>query len=717
MSDEKVSSKDASASQPPQGGKVDLPLPTAVRASLPKDLTWHEETSNVQRGSRPGDRYIRLSNPPAEAKRAEPNYLQLSEAEAANQDLWHTFKRFLIGHPLATNQASNERLGRLQALAILSGDALSSVAYGTELILFQLILIERSSRPEQYVLPISAVIALLIVIVATSYRQTIFAYPSGGGSYIVARENLGVNMGLLAAAALMIDYILNVAVAVSSGVAQFVSAIPVLQDYTVPIAVALIVLLTIGNLRGVRESGVLFSLPTYLFILSFLGMLLVGFILYFTGNLKPVPITTDNTSLPGFATQTISAWLLLQGFAAGCTALTGVEAISNGVPIFKKPESRNAATTLVWMTAILTVFFLGTSFLADRLDILPSQNVTVIARLAGGVFGDGSILYLLVTFSTTLILVLAANTSFADFPRLASLLARDKFLPNVFSHRGDRLAFSGGIVVLGIVAIVLVVIFKGRVEALGPLFAIGAFTAFTLSQAGMVIHWRRNPGPGVRTKLFINGFGATVTGLVLIILALTKFLEGAYLVLFLIPLVFGLFKIIYRHYNGVAQQISLPDQPTAVGKVLEKQVISDTQPHRLVVPVGDLNKVTLGTLNFARNLSDNVTALHISDDKEEIRHLQLKWDQWDCEVPLVVLESPYRSVVSPLLIYVASLKRRHPDEVIIVVLPEFVARHWWEQLLHNQTAFRIKAALLFYRGVVVISVPYQLDRDDRLKKA
>ena len=695
-----------------------MPLPAAVRNSLPPNLSWQEVPPNVQRGTRPGDRYIRLGNPTNAEKAAqtESHYMQLSEAEIVNRDSWHTFKRFLIGNPLASSQAGNERLGRLQALAILSGDALSSVAYGTELILFQLILIERSSRPEQYVLPISAIIALLIVVVATSYRQTIFAYPSGGGSYIVARENLGINVGLVAAAALMIDYILNVAVAVSSGVAQFVSAVPALQDYNVPIAVGLIVLLTIGNLRGVRESGLLFSLPTYLFILSFLGMLAVGFILYFTGNLKPVPITPDNTSLPGFATQTLSAWLLLQGFAAGCTALTGVEAISNGVPIFKKPESKNAATTLVWMTAILTVFFLGTSFLADRLDILPSQNVTVIARLAGGVFGDGSILYLVVTLSTTLILVLAANTSFADFPRLASLLARDKFLPNLFSHRGDRLAFSGGIVVLGAVAIVLVVIFKGRVEALGPLFAIGAFTAFTLSQAGMVVHWRRNPGPGVRTKLLINGFGATVTGLVLIILALTKFLEGAYVVLILIPLVFFLFKMISRHYLRVAEQISLPDQPVAVEKVLASGVISDAQTNRMVVPVGELNKVTLGTLNFARGLGGNVTALHINDDREGIARVQAKWDQWECDVPLVVLESPYRSVVSPLLVYIASLKRRHPDEVIIVVLPEFVARHWWEQLLHNQTAFRIKAALLFYPGVVVISVPYQLDQDGTFKK-
>ncbi len=685
--------------------------PSLVEGSV----QWQE----VRKGTRPGDRYIRFSRPQPEQTRlkgrGEEAQVIAWDAESRLNRYIRT-KRFLLGSPIATARAAHERLGKIQALAVLSSDALSSVAYATESALFVLVIGVSKDRPEQFIIPISLAISLLIAIVVWSYRQTIHAYPNGGGSYIVAKDNLGIHAGLLAAGALMIDYVLTVSVSVAAGVQNFVSAVPSLADSQLIISIGLVILLVVVNLRGVRDSGVVFAIPTYFFILSFLVMIGVGAFQIITGTPHPaIPLPVGKETIPDdYNTQAITLILILQAFASGCSALTGVEAISNGVPAFQKPEAKNAATTLIWMGLLLIIFFMGISFLADQLVVHPNKTDTTISQLSRTVFGDSSIGYYIVQAATALILILAANTSFADFPRLASLLSKDKFLPHIFAHRGDRLAFSTGIIALGGLAILLLLIFGSNTQALIPLYAVGVFLAFTLSQSGMVIHWqklKRRGGEGAKgatRSQFINGLGAVSTGVVLVVIAGSKFLAGAWLVVILIPLLYILFRVINGHYVRVEKQLKLEGPASLVSTLPSSLSLSSEQTYQIIVPVSNLNVVTLSTLRFARVLGSNVTAVHVTDDSEAILNLKSEWEAARLEVPLVILESPYRSIVRPLLTYVDTIHERAQDDVLIIMLPEFVARHWWENVLHNQTALRLKAALLYRPRVVVMSVPYQL---------
>ncbi|MDQ6908112.1 MAG: APC family permease [Chloroflexota bacterium] len=600
-------------------------------------------------------------------------------------------KRALIGRPIASEHAIHERLTKIKALAILSSDALSSVAYGTEASLG--VLVVAGAAAFGYILPISYLILGLLALVAISYRQTIFAYPSGGGSYIVAHENLGVLPGLIAAASLLVDYILTVSVSISAGVLALVSAFPRLGGYVVPLGVVFILLIMVGNLRGIRESGTIFAAPTYIFIVSILVLLALGLFRVATGD--PAATATPRDHLD--AIEGASVLLFLRAFASGCSALTGVEAISNGIPAFKKPESRNAATTLVWMAGLLGVMFMGVSFLAHQYGITPRDNESVVSQIAAQVFGGKGAPYFIIQIATCLILILAANTSYADFPRLGSILARDGFLPKQFQFRGDRLAFTIGIAVLTVLSTALYVVFGGQTDRLIPLYAVGVFVSFTLSQAGMVRHWQREPG-NHKHQMLINGTGAVATGVVAIIFGYTKFIYGAWLVILIIPIIVLFCLGIARHYRQAAEQVRLTDDdlPPVVRTV--EQVV--------IVPVSDINKVTLNALTYARSLSSRVVAVHVTDDAAEATHLQEAWEKWGEGVNLVILESPYRSLTGPLLSYLDLVQRKQPKAMITVLVPEYVPHHWWEQTLHSQTALRLKASLLFRPNTVVTSVPY-----------
>ena len=613
-----------------------------------------------------------------------------------------SFKRLLIGKPIATEQQHNERLNKITALAVFSSDALSSVAYATEAILAVLIL--AGSAALGLSLPVAGGIAFLLVVVAISYRQTIHAYPNGGGAYIVAHENLGKLPGLIAAAALLIDYVLTVAVSISAGVAAITSlsrnwGFPGIQSFAIEIALVCILIVGLANLRGVKESGVIFAVPTYAFIIGILALLSWGLLRLASGS---VGLVTQPMMPELHSGEAIGIWLVMRAFSAGCTALTGVEAISNGIPAFKKPEARNAATTLSWMVGILTVMFLGITWLADRLQAIPNEatHETIVSQISRTVFGIGPI-YTFIQIATALILVLAANTAYADFPRLASLLARDRFLPRQFSSQGDRLVYSNGILVLSLFAALLVVIFQANEIAMLPLYAIGVFISFSLSQSGMVLHHLRVRAAGWRAGLGINGLGAVLTTIVLIVLAITKFTAGAWAVLVLLPLLVLMFSAINRHYSNVAEQLSLTtaSKPIAVRRLTA------------IVLVSGIHKGVLPALQLANSLApENVTAVYVNLEPERVGKVQQRWADWGCDVPLVVLDSPYRSLISPVLAYVDEVDTLYNDDELLVILPEFVPAHWWEHLLHNQTGLILRTALLFRKGKVVISVPYRLER-------
>jgi len=610
-------------------------------------------------------------------------------------------KRLFVGRPLATEQLAHERLSKRIALAVFSSDALSSVAYATEAILIALLAAGQQSLG--YATPISIGIALLLITVAFSYRQTIIAYPQGGGTYIVSRENLGTIPSLVAASSLLIDYVLTVAVSMSAAVAAITSAVGVLDPYRVQLAIALIALVTLANLRGIKESGQIFAIPTYLFVLSMFTLIGVGMFKVIVGGGAVQPASPPATPLVPEELQSISFFLLLRAFAAGCTALTGIEAIADGVPAFKKPESRNAAITLVIMAVILCTMFLGTTVLANVYHIIPDgsrEPETANSQLARVIFGNGSLFYYVLQVATMLILVLASNTAFADFPRLSYFLSRDRFLPRQFAQRGDRLVFSNGVVALGIFSALLVVAFGAREQALLHLYAVGVFMSFTLSQFGMVQRWRRLNTPGWQRNAAINLMGATVTGVVLVVIASTKFLEGAWAVLLLIPIMVVILRAIHWHYTEVAKQLSLADAPppTAVRR------------HTAVVLISGVHRGVIPALQYGLSLApDNVTAVYVDMDAETTAKLQEKWKQWGSGVPLVVLSSPYRSLVRPLMKYIDELDKHYEDDVLTVILPEFIPSKWWQHLLHNQTALLIKATLLFSKGRVVTSVPYHLE--------
>ena len=615
-----------------------------------------------------------------------------------------TLKRILVGQPIETAAQHHQRLSKVVALAVFSSDALSSVAYATEAILFVLVLAGASALP--LVIPVSVGIALLLLIVGFSYRQTIHAYPNGGGAYIVAHENLGEVPGLIAAASLLIDYVLTVAVSVSSGVFAITSLAATwgytgLADYRVEIALACIALITIINLRGVKESGAIFSVPTYIFILSMIGLILAGLAKHFLSGAAPIP---PNPAHIAPATETLGLFLLLQAFSAGCTAMTGVEAISNGVPAFKQPESKNAARTLLVMVGILGFMFLGISVLGYYYGAVPREDQSVVSQIASQVVGTGPA-YFIIQVATALILVLAANTSYADFPRLSSLLSRDRFLPRQFASRGDRLVFSNGIMALGVFAALLVVAFNAREQAMLPLYAIGVFISFTLSQWGMVRHWLRSRESGWQTSVIINAIGALLTAIVFLVIIATRFVHGAWAVLVLIPILVLIFRMIRQHYVDIAHQLSLA----------EAKPIGAIKRHTALVLVSGIRRGVIPALEFARSIApDNTTALYVELDPEDSLKVRTKWAQWGCGVPLEVLHSPYRSLVRPIMRYVNEMDALYDDDMLSVIIPEFIPSKWWQHLLHNQTALAIKAALLFRRGVVVISVPYHLEGKDKL---
>jgi amino acid transporter len=617
------------------------------------------------------------------------------------------FKRVLFGRPLASDRLEHEKLNKKTALAVLSSDAISSVAYATDQIL--LVLAVLGSAALTYVVPISAVIAMLLVLVAISYRQTVFAYPQGGGSYTVAKDNLGQMPGLIAAASLLTDYILTVSVSVSGGVAQIASAYPVLKPHTVILCVVVIVVLMAVNLRGVRDSGIAFSVPTYVFIAMMLALIGTGiarglFGLEAAVASSPARVDVVSAAQHGLTIPTGFAltFLILRGFAEGCVAMTGTEAISNGVGAFKAPSSRNAAITLGWMATILAVFFLATSYLARHYGVMPTDAETVTSQLGRHIFGGGALYYLL-QYSTFALLVLAANTAFADFPRLSSILAGDRYMPRQFSARGDRLAFSNGIIVLALVAIALVWLFKGDTSALIPLYAIGVFVCFTLSQAGMVVHWRKTREPGWRRRAWLNGVGAVATAAVAIVQVATKFTSGAWIVVLIIPTIIVVLRRIHRHYEHFEREVAFTGQSPLM-----------FLHHTVVVPVNGITKPTAGALVYATTISEDVRAVYVEVEPEKSAALRDRWTSWDIGVDLVTLQSPFRSILRPLVDYVDGLAARGEADLVTIVVPEIVPRSWLGHLLHNKTSLFIRTAFLFRPNVVVTAVPYRIGRAARL---
>ena len=612
------------------------------------------------------------------------------------------FKRLLFGRPLPSDRLDHERLNKKTALAVLSSDAISSVAYATEQTL--LVLVVLGTTALTYVIPISAVIVGLMVLVVLSYRQTIFAYPGGGGSYTVAKDNFGPMAGLVAAAALLTDYILTVSVSISGGVAAITSAYPRLMQHTVLLCVAAVLLLAVVNLRGVRESGIAFSVPTYVFIGMMIAMIGLGLVHAFVAA-SPQTSTARPVSSPRLSTPAGFAFtfLILRGFAEGCVAMTGTEAISNGVGAFRNPSSKNAAITLGWMAAILAVFFLGTSVLARHYTIMPSETETVLSQLGRRVFGGGSAYYIF-QYATFAILVLAANTAFADFPRLASILARDGYMPRQFAARGDRLAFSNGIIALAVVAALLIWMFHGETSALIPLYAIGVFVCFTLSQAGMVMHWWRAREPGWRWRATLNGVGAIATALVSIIQVMTKFLHGAWIVVVIIPLIIIVLRRIHRHYQFFNREVEYTGHAPLM-----------FLHHIVVVPVNGITKPAAGALVYATTICEDVRAVYVEVDPNTSEELRQRWNAWDIGVELTILPSPYRSIMRPLVEYVNGLNERGEADLVTLVVPEIVPRSWLGHLLHNKTSLFIRTAFLFRPNVVVTAVPYLVGRAARLR--
>jgi amino acid transporter len=610
----------------------------------------------------------------------------------AEESFFSQLKRLVLGAPIPSHLAHHERFSRITGLAVLSSDALSSVAYATEEILRVLMIAGVAALG--LVTPIGLVIATMLAIVVFSYRQTIYAYPSGGGAYIVAKDNLGRLPSLIAAAALLIDYVLTVAVSVAAGVAAITSAFPQFHINRIEMALGFVAILMLGNLRGIRESGRIFAAPTYFFIVSILTLIAVGAWRYAMGDLHPIEASTPISSN---GTGMLTTFMLLTAFSNGCTAMTGVEAVSNGVPAFRPPESKNAAATLVAMAVISITMFVGITLLGHAYQIIPNDTETVVSQIARGTFGGRSSLYYAVQASTMLILVLAANTAYADFPRLASIVARDRFLPRQFTTQGDRLAFSNGILILSVLAGVLLVAFGGDTHALIPLYMIGVFVSFTLSQAGMVIHWRTLQGPGWRSSAAINGFGAIVTAVVLVIVAVTKAAEGAWIIILMIPMLVLVFEITRRHYDDVAAELTLRGwHPEPTGG------------HVVVVPIGGLQRAVVKALRYARTLSSDVRAVYVEVDSGATAALEQEWAEWSQDAKLVVLASPYRSLLEPLLEYIEQVQATDPRGYVTVILPEFVPRRLWHHLLHNQHALLIKGALLFKPNVIVTSVPFHL---------
>jgi amino acid transporter len=609
-------------------------------------------------------------------------------------------KRVLIGRPLANAEQEHQRLPKTIALATFSSDAISSTAYATEEILFVIAGGASLALGLNKLVPIAGVVAVLLAMVVFSYRKTIYAYPHGGGSYLVSKDNLGELPSLVAGASLLVDYILTVAVSISSGVAAIIS-IPSfrgLADYRVPACLALVALVTVMNLRGIKESGKVFAVPTYIYIVSLSGLLIFGLARAFFGHIEPVPFNPEASE--ALATGgSLSLFLLLRGFSSGAVALSGVEAISDGVPAFRKPEAKNAATTLVTMAVILGTLFFGVSVLAHHLHPYPSHDETVISQMTRAVFGEGPY-YWILQFATAAILVLAANTAYADFPRLSSIIARDGFLPRQFGNRGDRLVFSNGVVFLGAAAAVLIVAFGGITSALIPLYAIGVFTSFTLSQTGMVVRQRRLKEPGWKSGVAISGVGAFATFVVALIVGITKFTIGAWVPIVVVPLIIVLLRTIKRHYVGVSTALEItPDQ-----------VPAEPARHTFVVLVSRVHKGVVEALNYAHSLRpDHLIALHIAEEEGEHDQIHRQWAEFGFDVPLEIIDSPYRELVAPVQRYLDELDARWDNDRITVVIPEFVVGiRSAANILHGQSALGLKLALLGRHNTVVTSVPFHV---------
>jgi amino acid transporter len=648
-----------------------------------------------------------MEHPPDDHTSEHNHGLQNRVAKEIPQHGWRTW---LIGQPLPTAAAPHQTVSKIVGLAIFGADALSSIAYAPQETL--VILAAAGAQALGRAFPISLVITVLLSIVTVSYIQTIHAYPSGGGAYTVVKENLGMPAALVAGAALLTDYILLAAVTVSSGVAQIVSAFPDLFPYRVWISVGLLVLIAVANLRGVKESGNTFAAPTYFFLGMTVLTVGLGFIRYLNGTLGTV---IDPPPMETLHIEPLTLFLLLRAFSNGTTALTGVEVIANGVKSFKEPRTHNAVLTMIWMSTILGVLFLGIVYLLGVIGAIPSEVETVISQLARTVFGNRGLLYLGTITATTIILILATNTAFAGFPTLSAIIAEDGYLPRQLTYRGSRLVFSRGIMSLTAIASLLILIFNASVTALIPLWAVGVFLSFTLSQAGMARHWwnNRHPAdkqitaeemihpydPGWRWKLAINGLGSITTAIVTLIFAITKFADGAWIIVLLLPAVVTSFFAIHRHYVHLAQDLSLDNygQPPPARR------------HRVIMPVSAIHQGTLEALDYALTLSRDVTAVHISTDPDQTRKLQHKWEGWGKGVRLVVIDSPYRTFLEPFLEYVNELSAiLQPNERLTIVVPQFIPKHSWHNLLHTQTAFWLRFVLLNKRGIVITEVPYQV---------
>ncbi|WPC41412.1 APC family permease [Clostridium sp. JS66] len=601
-------------------------------------------------------------------------------------------KQFLIGKPLKSEEIHHEKYSVFRGLPILSSDAISSVAYAGEEILWVLIPVI-GMMSYTYMFYVALAIVILLCILVFSYRQTIDSYPNGGGSYKVSKENLGTKWALIAGASLTIDYVLTVAVSASAGTAAITSAFPKALTHKVIITVLIIIVMCIGNLRGIRESSKLFSLPTYFFIMLSIIMIIYGIIKFYILGYTPIPIQNAPQ-----AVGDITILLILRAFAGGCTALTGVEAISDGVPNFEEPAQKNAKTVLFLLALIIMIIFSGISYLATLYKAVPSLDKTVISQIAEQVFGKGIMFYIM-QIATTLILIMAANTAFSDLPLLLSFIAKDGYVPRQFLTRGDRLSYSNGIIVLSFAAIFLTVLFKGETHFLLPLYAVGVFISFTLSQTGMVGKWLKSKKAGWRHKAFINGVGALVTLITAIIIGYTKFLHGAWVVFFLIPFVVYLMKNVRKHYDEIAEQLSMENQ--------DLPKFNEEKLKHFIVPVGGLNKSVLKTLNYAKCLSDDIVAFHVSVDDEESEKLKSKWKKYNISVPLVIKQSPYREIRNPLMKYIFSEEYpSNPGDVVTIVMPQFVVSAWWGNILHNHTALILKNTLLREKNIAVITVPY-----------
>jgi amino acid transporter len=664
-----------------------------------------EEPEAAQEGvARPGrhmaDRRIRVARPHSAYFRYEGPGTVTAKREAIapvrrGEKFSTRLRRLVFGRILASDEEGEERLSKLKALAVFSSDMLSSVAYATEASMFTLL--GAGTVAFGLTVPISIVIVAILWIIVISYRQTIRAYPNGGGSYIVAKDNLGTRAGLIAAAALLTDYVLTVSVSVAAGIAAIISAFPgPLESLRIELCTVAIVAVMLVNLRGLRESGTVFAIPTYVFVVATLGLIAVGISRALIGDAPHVTGVVP----AGVPLESLSILLVMRAFADGCSAITGVEAVSNGVPAFKRPEAANARLTLTMMGALVAIMFLGISVLAGVVGAVPAANhETVMSQIARATFGTGPLYYLL-QFATTGILILAANTSFADFPRLASILARDGFMPSGFAFRGERLAFSTGIVALAFLAIAILIAFGGTVDALIPLYAIGVFTSITLSQAGMVRHWLRERGPDWRRSAAINAFGTVATAIVTIVFAIAKFALGAWLIILIIPLI--VMAMLFVHGQYERRRLEVRVRPEAI-------IPPPTRHQRVIVPVPEVTRDVIQAIRFGRTMSEDVTAVHVTDDLERGEELRERFNRQLPGIPLVIVESPYRKLVRPLVRYLEFTARQSKDDLIVVILPEYVARHRWERLLFNENARRIRDELLGHKNILVAQVPFRRD--------